>query len=150
LPFAQADLGIRHGAGPELNKEPDRQSGGTGRTLTPNSWTQSLTATGDRLKAAGFVDLLELALAPWMRRVRGEDELGQPIHVTHPLAALLRSRAIEGGADPIPLLAISALFGELADDQPFFSTLQQRLRSLYSTGAKANAVECAAKAALLS
>jgi fructuronate reductase/mannitol 2-dehydrogenase len=91
----------------------------------------------DRRKTSASVDLLALALAAWMRRVRGEDELGQPIHVKHPLAALLRSRAIEGGADPRPLLAITALFGELADDQPFVSTLQQWLRSLYDVGAKA-------------
>ena len=91
----------------------------------------------DRRKTAASVDLLALALAAWMRRVRGEDELGQPIHVKHPLATQLRSRAIEGGADPRPLLAITALFGELADDQPFVSTLQQWLRSLYDMGAKA-------------
>ena len=91
----------------------------------------------DRLKAAASVDLLALALAAWMRRVRGEDELGQPIHVKHPLATLLRSRAIEGGADPRPLLAITALFGELAGDHSFVGTLQQWLQSLYNIGAKA-------------
>jgi mannitol 2-dehydrogenase len=91
----------------------------------------------DRLKAAASVDLLALPLAAWMRRVRGEDELGQPIHVKHPLATLLRSRAIEGGADPRPLLAITALFGELAGDHSFVGTLQQWLQSLYNIGAKA-------------
>ena len=69
--------------------------------------------------------------------MRGEDELGQPIHVKHPLATLLRSRAIEGGADPRPLLAITALFGELAGDHSFVGTLQQWLQSLYNIGAQA-------------
>jgi hypothetical protein len=46
----------------------------------------------DRLKADADVALLALALAAWMRRVRGEDEEGQPINVVHPAASLLRAR----------------------------------------------------------
>ena len=36
---------------------------------------------------------LALALAAWMRRVRGEDETGAPIPIRHPLAAMLQERA---------------------------------------------------------
>lgn len=36
-----------------------------------------------------------------MRRVRGEDESGRHIPIVHPLASLLRARAIEGGTDPL-------------------------------------------------
>ena len=68
----------------------------------------------DRLRAGESVDLLALALAAWLRRVRGEDEQGQPIDVRHPLADELRAKAIEGGPDPAPAagdLAIVRLNG---------------------------------------
>ena len=91
----------------------------------------------DRLRASASVELLSLGLAAWMRRVRGEDELGQQLPVIHPQAALLRSRAIEGGTDPRPLLAISSLFGELADHQELIDALRRWLSLLYGEGAKA-------------
>jgi mannitol-1-phosphate/altronate dehydrogenase len=91
----------------------------------------------DRLKSGADVALLALALAAWMRRVRAQDEGGQPIHVVHPLADLLRVRAIEGGTDPRPLLAITSLFGELSDNQSFVNSLERWLGLLYGTGSKA-------------
>jgi mannitol 2-dehydrogenase len=91
----------------------------------------------DHLKKNADAPLLALALAAWMRRVRGEDEGRQPIHVIHPAADLLRARAVEGGTDPRPLLAINALFGELIDNQPFVRTLGHWLGLLYGRGAKA-------------
>jgi mannitol-1-phosphate/altronate dehydrogenase len=95
----------------------------------------------DRLSAAASIELLSLGLAAWMRRVRGEDESGQHLPVIHPQAALLRSRAIEGGTDPRPLLAISSLFGELGDHQVLIDALQRWLRLLYSGGAKATLLQ---------
>ena len=53
-----------------------------------------------RLETHSEVDFLALALAAWLRRVRGEDERGATIPVRHPLADLLRQKAIEGGPDP--------------------------------------------------
>ena len=91
----------------------------------------------DRLRAGADTNLLAIALAAWLRRVRGEDEMGRPIQVVHPQAGLLRSRAIEGGGDPRPLLSITALFGELIEHQPFVGTLERWLTLLYGGGAKA-------------
>jgi mannitol 2-dehydrogenase len=91
----------------------------------------------DRLKANTDITLLALALAAWMRRVRGEDEAGQPIRVVHPLADLLRSRAIEGGTDPRAILSISALFGDLIDETALHAPLERWLGLLYEVGAKA-------------
>jgi mannitol-1-phosphate/altronate dehydrogenase len=88
----------------------------------------------DRLKANGSVDLLSLALAAWLRRVRGEDEQGQPIDVRHPLAALLRQKAVEGGPDPRPLLSIGQLFGELGTDPRLIGSAGRWLASLYEVG----------------
>ncbi|GAA0569514.1 mannitol dehydrogenase family protein [Craurococcus roseus] len=90
----------------------------------------------DRLRDNGAVDLLALALAAWLRRVRGEDEEGRPIELRHPLAALLRERAAAGGADPGPLLGVEALFGDLGADPRLASPVRRWLASLYEAGSK--------------
>jgi mannitol 2-dehydrogenase len=91
----------------------------------------------DRLRAGADITLLALALAAWLRRVRGEDERGRPIHVVHPKADLLRSQAIAGGTDPRPLLSISSLFGELIRHPCLVNTVERWLGLLYGIGAKA-------------
>jgi mannitol-1-phosphate/altronate dehydrogenase len=89
----------------------------------------------DRLQAGASVDLLGLALAAWMRRVRGVDEAGAPIDVRHPLAAELRERAIAGGPDPGPLFGLSALFGDLGGSPALGKASARWLASLYEVGA---------------
>ncbi len=91
----------------------------------------------DRLAAGASIDLLALALAAWMRRATGVDETGGPISVVHPLAAVLRERAIAGGPDPRPLLSLRKIFGDLVDHEAFVATLEAWLTSLYSDGARA-------------
>ncbi len=90
----------------------------------------------DRLRAGQGVELLALALAAWLRRVRGEDEQGQPIDVRHPLAALLREKAMEGGPDPRPLLGIAQLFGETGADARLVEPVGRWLASLYERGSR--------------
>ena len=91
----------------------------------------------DRLASGQTVELLALALAAWMRRLTGVDEAGRPIRVVHPLADLLRDRAVTGGSDPRPLLAIRQIFGDFIEHQAFVETLQQWLASLHAKGAEA-------------
>jgi mannitol 2-dehydrogenase len=91
----------------------------------------------DRLQAGGGVELLSLALAAWMRRMRGVDEAGQPIEIRHPLAGVLGERAVEGGGDPRPLLAIEQLFGGLGQDQRLVQPVGRWLASLYEVGSRA-------------
>ena len=71
--------------------------------------------------AQANLDFLALALAAWLRRVRGEDERGATIPVRHPLAELLAPRPSRG-PDPGPLLGIRPLFGELGADARFSSS----------------------------
>ena len=97
----------------------------------------------DRLRMGGGIDLLALALAAWLRRVRGEDEQGQPIHIRHPMAALLQERARDGGPDPVPLLSIEPLFGELGQDTRLVDTVRRWLTLLYQSGARATVAEAA-------
>ncbi len=95
----------------------------------------------DRLRADQSVDLLALALAAWLRRVRGEDEQGQSIDVRHPLAQLLREKAIEGGADPRPLLGITQLFGDAGADPRLTEPVGSWLASLYARGSRETLAE---------
>ncbi|VWX46769.1 mannitol dehydrogenase family protein [Novosphingobium sp. 9U] len=90
----------------------------------------------DRLAAGAPIELLALALAAWLRRVRGEDEAGQPLVVAHPLAGLLREKALEGGADPRALLSIKPLFGNLGESPGLIGPVERWLRSLYASGAR--------------
>ncbi|MEO8713481.1 MAG: mannitol dehydrogenase family protein [Acetobacteraceae bacterium] len=95
----------------------------------------------DRLGAGASVGFLALALAAWLRRVRGEDERGQKIDVRHPLAQLLREKAIEGGPDPRPLLGISQLFGETGADPRLIESVGRWLASLYAKGSRETLAE---------
>jgi mannitol 2-dehydrogenase len=88
----------------------------------------------DRIAAGAPIDLLGLGLAAWLRRVRGEDEAGRTIAVVHPLAAELRARAIAGGEDPAPLLAMRSLFGDLGENAPFCAIVGRWLTELYAGG----------------
>jgi mannitol-1-phosphate/altronate dehydrogenase len=89
------------------------------------------------------VDLLALALAAWMRRARGVDEAGAPIALGHPLASELQARAEAGGADPMPLLGLTSLFGDLGQEARFVAPLRRWLGLLYERGAAATLAEAA-------
>ncbi|WP_270936214.1 mannitol dehydrogenase family protein [Falsiroseomonas oryzae] len=95
------------------------------------------------LAAGGPVDLLALALAVWMRRMRGVDEAGAPIALGHPMAAELWARAEAGGADPAPLLAMEALFGGLGREPRLVAPLRRWLGLLYERGSAATLVHAA-------
>jgi mannitol 2-dehydrogenase len=88
----------------------------------------------DRLERGASVDLLALAIAAWIRRIRGRDETGARIEIRHPLAKHLLSRAAEAGSDPRPILQIKQLFGELGSNEHFVSTTARWLRSLDAVG----------------
>jgi mannitol-1-phosphate/altronate dehydrogenase len=89
----------------------------------------------DRLKSGERFDLLALALAAWLRRMRGVDEQGKAIEIRHPLADELRARAIEGGPDPRPLLGMTDLFGDLGMNGTLVAVTGHWLQGLYEMGA---------------
>lgn len=104
------------------------------QAASPNLLLMPIRAS---LAIGGKVDLLALALACWMRRARGVDEAGAPIEVVHPLAALIRERALAGGPDPLPLLRIEAVFGDLARDERLVAPLRRWLGLLDAQGTAA-------------
>jgi mannitol 2-dehydrogenase len=90
----------------------------------------------DRLAQGQPIDLLAFAVAAWLRRMRGDDEQGAPIDIRHPLADLLRKRAIEGGADPMPMLRVDALFGDLAEDAVFTGVVAKWFGTIHADGVR--------------
>jgi len=115
LPAYQAEL-IARFANPAIRDTVERVN-----TDAPVNYL--LDPIRDRLAADHPIDLLALALAAWLRRVREEG-------VRHPLAAELRAAAISGGADPRPLLSIAALFGELGRDPRLIAAVGAHLERL--------------------
>jgi fructuronate reductase/mannitol 2-dehydrogenase len=88
----------------------------------------------DRLAAGQPIPLLALAVAAWIRRMRGIDEQGYGIENRHPLAEQLRRRAAEGGSDPRPVLAIEAIFGALGRDPRLIGPVAAQLDRLDREG----------------
>ena len=81
--------------------------------------------------------LLTLAVAGWVRYLRGVDEQGRLLAIDDPSAARLGALAPERGGDPRPLLADRATFGSLGADPGFAAALERDLRSLDRHGARA-------------
>jgi fructuronate reductase/mannitol 2-dehydrogenase len=81
--------------------------------------------------------LLTLAVAGWLRYLRGVDEAGQEIAIADRLSGELRARANEGRDDPRPVLSLRSIFGELGRDEAFVAELAAALRELDASGAKA-------------
>ena len=101
----------------------------------------------DRLASGQRIDLLALALAAWLRRMRGEDEQGAPIDIRHPFADALARAAIAGGEDPRPMLSMAPLFGDLAGNENFIETVAAWLSALYRFGAMQTLEKAAANLA---
>lgn len=81
--------------------------------------------------------LLTLALAAWFRYLRGYDLRGRPVKVEDQRSAQLETLAKVGLCDPRPLLGLRDVFGDLADDGQFVTTMADMLRSLDSVGVAA-------------
>ena len=96
-----------------------------------------LPSLGEALEQGRPHRLLTLAVAGWMRYLRGVDEEGREIAIADRLAGELRVRATEGGDDPRPLLSLSGVFGELGRNDTFVSDLAAAMRELNAGGAKA-------------
>ncbi|MBS0328027.1 MAG: mannitol dehydrogenase family protein [Proteobacteria bacterium] len=86
------------------------------------------------------VGFAALAVAGWMRYVRGDDEAGRPIEVSDPLAPRFAAIASRCGSEPAAyaraLLALSEVFGDdLAREPRFVSAVSEWLATLCREGA---------------
>jgi mannitol 2-dehydrogenase len=106
---------------------------GRGSTKMPAYLLPSLAEA----RAAGRPHaLLTLAVAGWIRYLRGSDEQGRPIEIADAHAGRLRELAVIGGDDPRPVLRERWLFGELAGDEELATALTLSLRRLCDLGAR--------------
>lgn len=80
--------------------------------------------------------LLTLAVAGWLRYLRGTDEAGRPLPVDDPHAELLQARVREGGTDPRPVLALEPIFGDLGRRPGFVADLRAALERLDRDGVR--------------
>jgi fructuronate reductase/mannitol 2-dehydrogenase len=78
--------------------------------------------------------LLTLALAAWLRYLRGTDLDGRPVVVEDARAATLTALAREGGTDPRPVLGVRDVFGDLGDDARLVAELEKALDDLERDG----------------
>jgi mannitol-1-phosphate/altronate dehydrogenase len=80
---------------------------------------------------------LDLAVAAWMRYLRGTDLAGAPIQVQDARADELREAAERGGADPGPLLDHTDVFGDLREDPRSVRQIRASLAAMDRDGIRA-------------
>ncbi len=105
-----------------------------GSTKMPTYLLPSLHEALDQGRPHRF---LVLAVAGWMRYLRGTDLAGDPLEVSDAHAEELQRLAVEGGDDPRPLLAMRGVFGDLADNDEVVRLLGETLRTLSADGLEA-------------
>ncbi len=95
----------------------------------------------ERLARGLPIPALALAVAAWMRHVRGTAEDGRAIRLSDPMAPRLTAAAVEAGdAKTLAsgLLAVREIFGEdLPMDSRFTAPLTVALRALLTRGTRA-------------
>jgi mannitol 2-dehydrogenase len=79
-------------------------------------------------------ELLSLAVAAWVRYLRGVDLDGREISINDTRLDELQPMAIEGGDDPAPFMANSRVFGRLADDPMLVRSVARILTALDREG----------------
>jgi mannitol 2-dehydrogenase len=107
---------------------------GRGSTKMPAYLLPSLT---EALSTGRPAELLTLAVAAWMRWLRGTDLEGGPIDVVDVHRDSLQALAREGGGDPRPLLSRRDVFGDLADRPAFVASLGRALVEIDEHGLRA-------------
>jgi mannitol 2-dehydrogenase len=80
-------------------------------------------------------------VAGWARYAEGTDEHGRPIEIVDRLAAQVSAMAQRYDEDPLALLSMEQLFGDLADDEAFRSAYLAILGRLHEVGAARTVVE---------
>jgi fructuronate reductase/mannitol 2-dehydrogenase len=78
--------------------------------------------------------LLSLAVAAWLRCLRGADLHGRRLTLDDPRWPELHALACTGGSDPRPLLANRDIFSDLIDDHGFVDELRTGLANLEARG----------------
>lgn len=91
----------------------------------------------DALSQDGAIAYMSLTIAAWFRTLKGQDDQGHAIAIDDPMADILTQRAQSGGSDPMPLLNITEIFGDLPQSSKFVDAVSHHLRNLDELGAQA-------------
>ena len=105
-----------------------------GSTKMPHHLLPSLTEARRQGRPSA---LLTLALAGWLRYLRGTDATGRAVPLDDPHAPRLQALAQAGGSDPRPLLGVRSIFGDLGDDTELVADLRTALERLEREGVRA-------------
>ncbi len=81
--------------------------------------------------------LLVLAVASWLRYLRGVDLAGEAIAIRDDRLHELKPPALAGGDDPLPLLSVRSIFGTLGDDLTVVDSIEQALQEMRRDGLRA-------------
>jgi fructuronate reductase/mannitol 2-dehydrogenase len=127
------DTLLRRFSNPQIT-DPLSRLCGRGSTKMPAYLLPSLRQARQEGRPHG---VLALAVAMWMRHLRGVDCEGRAIDVQDARAVELRELAVRGGNDPRPLLSRADLFGGLHDDEVLVEELSALLVMLEVEGARA-------------
>ena len=90
----------------------------------------------DKLEQGGSIEHLSFTIAAWFRYLNGIDEQGHQIPIDDPMAAMLKEKALAGKDDPMPLLNIETVFGNLSNSSVLAVAVTHHLQQLYSLGTK--------------
>jgi mannitol 2-dehydrogenase len=108
-------------------RDPLERLCGRGSTKMPAYLLPSVSEAGRR---GSQRHLLALAVAAWIRYLRGTDLGGHPLPVRDARLKELQPLARQGGSDPRPLLANREIFGDLIQDGPFVAAVERSLEGL--------------------
>jgi fructuronate reductase/mannitol 2-dehydrogenase len=111
-----------------------------GSTKIPNYLLPSIRAARDEGRPH---DLLTLAVAGWIRFLRGYDYAGESVPVEGPRMHLVQV-AEDAGADPRPLLADHEVFGDLGAEPSFVAAVEEQLQALEEQGPREVIEQCLA------
>ncbi|MBW4462868.1 MAG: mannitol dehydrogenase family protein [Nodosilinea sp. WJT8-NPBG4] len=97
----------------------------------------ALGSLRDKLGQNGAIDYLSLTIAAWFRYLNGKDDQGHTMPIDDPMADTLMERARSGGTDPMPLLNLTEIFGDLPQSSRFVKAVTQYLHQLHELGTQA-------------
>ncbi|MFD0485675.1 mannitol dehydrogenase family protein [Kineococcus sp. GCM10028916] len=121
---------VQRFSNPEMGDQLARL-GRRGSTKMPNYVFPSVSAA---VAAGRPHQLLLLAVAGWMRFLRGYDYAGNEVPVIGPMADRLVELAREGRQEPEPLVSERSVFGALGEDAAFVAGVEVALRALEEQG----------------
>lgn len=96
--------------------------------------TFGLPSIREAIEAGRPHALLDLAVAAWLRYLRGVDDNGEEYEIVDPRKERLQELVMAGGTNPRPVLGEYEIFGDLGQSEEFATALEQALKRLEQSG----------------